>query len=470
MDAITPQALYPRNMGPVDAMFWRLEQERSLRSTTMAIALLDSPPDRERLRSAVKRACLRIPRLRQRVLEFPAALSTPVWTSDPDFDLDYHLRFIAAPGAGELQPLLDLAASMAMQGFDRSRPLWEFVVVEGLANGRAALIQKLHHAVGDGQAGLALLAEIYDSERNPVREERVDVPLEPEPEEDESELRAEAIRTALIERPRAARQIARDAISALRDPFTSVRRAADELRSVGGIMSSGPGPFSPIMVGRSSRNRFAVFRVDNEALKAAASVHGCKFNDAFLSALIGGLGFYHQRRNATVNTLRAAIPVSVRSTDGSAVAGNRLAIAQFEAPLTERDPGKRMRKVRSLLREQREPASLAAFEVIANMVNLLPASFIIPLVLEEMRKSDFVATAMVGPSTPYYVGGSRVESLLPFGPTAGAALNVTLLSYTDHASIGVTTDALAVPDRDLLVECLQKGFDEVLNQAARGIL
>ena len=128
-----------------------------------------------------------------------------------------------------------------------------------------------------------------------------------------------------------------------------------------------------------------------------------------------------------------------------------------------------MRKVRSLLREQREPASLAAFEVIANMVNLLPTPFILPLVLEEMRKSDFVATAMVGPSAPFYVAGSRVESLIPFGPTAGAALNVTLLSYGGHASIGVTTDAVAVPDRDLLVECLNKGFDEVLNLGGRGI-
>jgi diacylglycerol O-acyltransferase len=466
---MTPQSPYPRNMGPVDAMFWRLEQERSLRSTTMAVALLDSAPDRKRLGSAVNRACLRIPRLRQRVLELPAALSTPVWRSDPDFDIDYHLRWIAAPGAGELQPLLDLAASMAMRGFDRSRPLWEFVVVEGLADGRAALIQKLHHAVGDGQAGLALLAEIYDTERNPVRDERADVRLEPEPEEDESELRTEAIRTAFVERSRAARQMARDAISALGDPVTSVRRAFDELRSVGGIMSSGPGPFSPIMAGRSSRNRFATFRVDDERLKVVADVHHCKFNDAFLSALIGGLGLYHQRRNAPVNALRAAIPVSVRSADGSAAAGNRLAIAQFEAPLTEQDPGRRMRKVRSLLREQREPASLAAFEVIANMVNLLPTPFILPLVLEEMRKSDFVATAMVGPSAPFYVAGSRVESLIPFGPTAGAALNVTLLSYGGHASIGVTTDAVAVPDRDLLVECLNKGFDEVLNLGGRGI-
>ena len=456
-------------MGPVDAMFWRLEQDRSLRSTTMAVALLDSPPDRERLRSAVKRACLRIPRLRQRVLELPEALSTPVWTSDPDFDLDYHVRWIAAPGAGELQPLLDLAASMAMQAFDRSRPLWEFVIVEGLTDGRAALIQKLHHAVGDGAAGLALLAEIYDTERNPVRDEAGDAHLEPEPEEDESALWAEALQTAVVERPRAARRILRDGISALGDPVASLRQATDELRSVGGIMSSGPGPFSPIMTGRSSRSRFASFRVPDEALKAVANAHDCKFNDAFLSGLIGGLALYHQRRKAPVNALRAAIPVSVRSSDEAATSGNRLAIAQFEAPLTEQDPGVRMRKIRSLLRKQREPASLGAFEVIANMVNLLPLSFILPLVLEEMRKSDFVATAMPGPAEPFYVAGSRVDSLLPFGPTAGAALNVTLLSYTDHASIGVTMDTAAVPDRALLVECLQQGFEEVLKLSGRGV-
>ena len=459
---MTPQALYPRSMGAVDAMFWHLEQERSLRSTTMAIALLDSPPDRVRLHSAVKRACLRIPRLRQRVLELPAALSTPVWRSDPDFDIDYHLRWIAAPGGGELQPLLDLAATMAMQAFDRSRPLWEFVVVEGLADGRAALIQKLHHAVGDGRAGLALLAEIYDTQRDATRDETDDVQLEPEPDEDESDLRAEALRTAMTERPRTARRLLREGFFALSDPVANVRRVSDEMRSVGGIMSSGPGPFSPVMTGRSSRNRFASFRVNDGELKAIANAHQCKFNDAFLSALTGGLRIYHQRMNAPVDALRAAIPVSVRAADGSEATGNRLAIAQFEAPLTDQDPLRRMHKVRSLMRKQREPASLAAFEVIASMVNLLPTSFILPLVLEEMRKSDFVATAMPGPSTPFFVAGSHVESLLPFGPPAGAALNVTMLSYLDHASVGVTMDAAAVPDPSLLVECLKEGFDEML--------
>ncbi len=459
---MTPKALYPRNMGPVDAMFWHLEKERSLRSTTMAIALLDSPPNRDRLRSAVKRACLRIPRLRQSVLELPAALSTPVWRSDPDFDIDYHLRWIAAPGDGDLQPLLDLAATMAMQGFDRLRPLWEFVVVEGLADGRAALIQKLHHAVGDGRAGLALLAEIYDTERDATRDEAAEVCLEPQPEEDESDLLVEALRTAMVERPRTARRILREGLVALRDPVANVRRVSDEMRSVGGIMSSGPGPFSPVMTGRSSRNRFASFRVDDEELKAVANAHQCKFNDAFLSALIGGLRTYHQRMNAPVDALRAAIPVSVRTADGSEATGNRLAIAQFEAPLTQQDPLRRMQKIRSLMQKQREPASLAAFEVIASMVNLLPTSFILPLVRAEMRKSDFVATAMPGPSTPFFVAGSRVESLLPFGPPAGAALNVTLLSYVDHASVGVTVDAAAVPDPVLLVECLKEGFDEML--------
>ena len=224
-----------------------------------------------------------------------------------------------------------------------------------------------------------------------------------------------------VDRPRAARRLLREGISALGDPVATVRCAQDELRAVSGFLDSGPGPFSPIMTGRSSRSRFASFRVPDEALKAVANAHDCKFNDAFLSGLIGGLALYHQRKKAPVNALRAAIPVSVRSSDEAATAGNRLAIAQFEAPLTEQDPGVRMRKIRSLLRKQREPASLGAFEVIANMVNLLPLSFILPLVLEEMRKSDFVATAMPGPAEPFYVAGSRVDSLLPFGPTAGAA-------------------------------------------------
>lgn len=457
---------FPRRMGPVDAMFWQLERERTLRSTTVAVAVLDAAPEREALRRSLRRVCRRIPRLRQRVIELPAALSTPVWSPDPDFELDYHLRWIGAPSDAAPQYLLDLAASMAMQAFDRSRPLWEFVVVEGLEEGRAALIQKLHHSVGDGAAGLTLMGELYDFDRDASQrgeEPELEAPIEPE--QGALALTAEALRTEIAEWPRSALRLLAAGIASLRDPLESARRFAAELTAVAGIMRSGPGPLSPIMGERSSRHRYAGFIVQNAGLKAAAQSQGCTFNSALLAAVVGGLARYHDRRGARVEALRAAMPISVRSADEVVATGNRLAIARFSVATTTLDPGTRMREIQARVAEQREPASLGAFEVIANMVNVGPSSFLLPLVLEEMRKSDFVATSMPGPPTPFYLAGSRVESLFAFGPTAGAALNVTLLGYTDQASVGITLDPAAIPDSGLLVDCLRQGFEEVLKLA-----
>jgi WS/DGAT/MGAT family acyltransferase len=460
---MSEDARFPRRMGPVDAMFWRLEQERALRSPTLAVSVLDRAPDRERLRDALRRACRKLPRLRQRVIELPALLSTPVWTGDPDFAIDDHLRWLGPLRGGEPQ-LFELAASMAMRAFDRARPLWELAVVEALDGGRAALIQKLHHSVGDGAAGLALMAELYGETPEPApRAPVADAP--PEPEERALDLAREALWATLLDRTRAGLRLLRSGIAVLRDPVETVRRAAADLRAVGDFMDSGPGPLSPILRGRSSRSRFGCLVLPNARLKAAANAHGCRFSAAFLAGVVGGLARYHDVRGASATALRAAIPISQRTAGDVATSGNRLAIARFSAPLDERDPARLMRALETRVAEQRAPAPLGAFEVIANLVNVTPAPLLLPLVLEEMRKSDFVATALPGPAKPVYLAGSRVESLFAFGPTAGAALNVTLVSYAQDANVGVTVDPAAVPDLERLLDGLRQGFEAVLKLA-----
>jgi hypothetical protein len=136
---------FPRTMSAQDMLFWSMGKDPTLRSTTCAVALLDRAPDHARLVGTFRKACDEIPRLRQRVVEFPMMISAPVWSFDPHFDLDYHLRWIGAPRDGSVEAVIDLAAMHAMQNFDLTRPLWEITVVEGLQDGSAALIQKLHH-------------------------------------------------------------------------------------------------------------------------------------------------------------------------------------------------------------------------------------------------------------------------------------------------------------------------------------
>ena len=141
---------FEHRMSDADALMWHIEQDPILRSTITVVWLLDRPPDRQRLDDKIERATRVIPRLRQRVVSNPLSIAPPRWEVDPHFDLSFHCRFLKAVRDGSHRAVLDMAQVIAMQGFDRARPLWEFYVVDQLADGGAAMIMKLHHSISDG--------------------------------------------------------------------------------------------------------------------------------------------------------------------------------------------------------------------------------------------------------------------------------------------------------------------------------
>ena len=458
---------FPSRMAPIDAMFWQLEEDRRLRTTTLAISILDSTPGRDDLLAILERALARIPRLRQRVVELPSLLATPVWQEDPDFNLDDHLKFLRAPAGSGWEFVLDLAATMTVQGFDRSRPLWEFVVLEGLPEGRTALLQKLHHSVGDGKAGVALLAALYADPGSASGESfESDVAIEPDPGDPSAaalRLAVDALGEDLRDTPGRVLRALWFAADAASRPLESARRAYDEMAAIGDIMVSGPGPYSPLLRGRSSRRTFASLTVPTARLQAAARHAGCRFNDAFLAAVTRGLSLYHERNGAPVESLRASIPISIRSDADQFTVDNRLAIGRFPVPCSEPDPQICMQQLHRRVDEQREPASLAAFEALASLVVRTPTPLLLPLIADEMCKSDFVATVVPGPPMPLQLAGVPVRSLHAFGPTAGAALNATLMTYQDESTVSFTLDPVAVPSVAPLLEAMEEGFQEVLD-------
>ncbi len=169
-------------MSDADALMWTIEKDPLLRSTITSVAVFDKAFDRHRLVEAVDRATRLVPRLRQRVVSNTFSIAPPRWEVDPNFDLEYHLRWVRAAGEGSLRDVLDLAEPVAMQGFDRARPLWEMVVVDGLEDGRAALVMKLHHAITDGVGGVKLAMNLFDLEesgtdRGPMPEAPVAAPM-----------------------------------------------------------------------------------------------------------------------------------------------------------------------------------------------------------------------------------------------------------------------------------------------------
>ena len=160
------QIVYDRTMSDAEGLMWRLEKDPYLSSTFANVTILDRKPNFDLLRRRMDRTAMRIPRLRQRVQTSPGNVSAPVWVDDPDFDLDHHVRRIALPKPGTDRQLLDLATLITADPFDRTRPLWQFVIVEGLKGGRAALIEKLHHTITDGEGGVQLSLEFLDFERD----------------------------------------------------------------------------------------------------------------------------------------------------------------------------------------------------------------------------------------------------------------------------------------------------------------
>jgi len=456
---------FEHRMSDADALMWTIEKDPQLRSTITVVAVLDRSPDRERLIESVERASRFVPRLRQRVVSNPLSIAPPRWEVDPNFDLKYHLRWARAGGDGSLRELLDMAQPIAMQGFDRARPLWEFVAVDGLTDGRAGLIIKIHHAITDGVGAVKIAMHLFDLERDSALD-RGEVP--PLPDIHVMSQRERVIDAFQHERRRQlgmARRSLRTAVtnaaSVPRDAPGAMSRARATAGSVARMLAPATSPLSPLMTDRSLSVRFDTIVAPLEEMKAAARRVDGKLNDAFIAAVAGGLRRYHDRHGVAVDALRMTMPINVRTDQTADLAGNQFAPARFPVPMTIEDPLERMRAMRELVLRQRAEPALALTEPLAGILYRLPTSVSTGVFGAMLRGVDFVATNVPGVPFPVFFAGARVEAQFAFAPMTGAAVNLALLSYVDELQIAINTDPAAVPDPEVFRACLLEGIDEV---------
>ncbi|MGZ4784143.1 MAG: wax ester/triacylglycerol synthase family O-acyltransferase [Acidimicrobiales bacterium] len=454
-------------MSDADALMWNIEKDPLLRSTIVTIMVFDSALDRDRLHRRIDRVSRVIPRLRQRVRGHTLSIAPPRWDVDPNFDLDYHLRFMRAAGAGSLREVFDIAAPIAMQGFDRARPLWEFTLVEGLDDDRSALITKVHHAITDGVGGIRLMMEMLDVEQDAEDDLEARLPPAPEPvsaNEPRRVLDALAYegRRQIGNATRAISSITHEASRVRHDPVGAGIDVLSTAGSVARMVSPAGEPLSPLMVDRSLSVRFDTLQVPLGSMKKASKLVGGRLNDAFVGGVTGGLGRYHRRMGADVDKLRMTMPINVRSAATASVAGNQFAPARFPVPVAIDDPIARMNAVRELMEEQRREPALGLTDLMAGVLNRLPTTATTGIFGSMLRGVDFVTSNVPGPPIPVFLAGARLERQIAFGPMTGAAANITLLSYLDDLNIGVNTDPMAVTDPELLLECLADAFDEII--------
>ncbi len=455
---------FEEHMSASDAVLWDIEKDPVLRSTITAVAVLDRAPEWDRLVERMELASRSIPRLRQRVIVPPLRVGAPRWVVDSQFDLSFHLRRVRSPEPGTLRTVLDLAQPLAMVGFDRARPLWEFTLVEGLADGKAALIEKLHHSLADGVGAIDLALMMLDETRE--GDDRGPMPPVPAPG---PESPAAMFRDALGERAaqltgsvvRSPLTIGGAAVSTMRDPAGTAGRAAELSRSLVKLLTPVTEPASPIMRGRSLSRRFDTLEVHLADLKAAGHVAGGTLNDAFLAAVVGGIARYHAMRGASLDSLRITMPVNYRQP-GDSMGGNRFAPARFTVPADIADPVERMQQVGAVAHAWTREPSLAYSDAVAGVLDRLPVSVTTSIFGGMLKNIDMVCTNVPGLPSKAYLAGAEVERQYAFAPPSGASLSVALLSHVERACVGLVVDTVAVPDHEALMACLVGGFDEVL--------
>jgi WS/DGAT/MGAT family acyltransferase len=377
---------------------------------------------------------------------------------DPNFDLSFHIRRFSMPKGSTWADVLEDARRQSMADFDRDRPLWRMTLLEGLSDGRAALILKLHHAIADGQGAVQLGLALFDFV--PEGADLGPMPQAPEP----AVLDSTGFLQAVVRNNVGwVARTAEDAIkglgpltmAAVKNPTELIGRARRTAESVMRFTRIPFGPLSPIMQQRSINYHFDTIDMDFNDYRAEAKRRGRSINDLFLAAISVGMHRYHERMGQPVDELRMNMPISLRTSGDDAA--NAVTVARFEIPVSNAIDDVLETAAKTVRSWRAEPA-LRLADNLAELSRFLPPE----LLSAAAQTSDLTASNVPGPPVPVWLAGAQVERMYPLVATIGAAVNITMLTYNGIASVGVTTDDAAVDDRDELVRSLRHGFREVI--------
>jgi WS/DGAT/MGAT family acyltransferase len=448
---------FDRTMSDAEALMWRLEKDPHLSSTFGTITMLDRAPEFDVFRRRMERATWAIPRLRQRVAPAPANISPPVWVDDPDFDIDHHVRRIACPKPGTLRQVLDLATLVIADPFERTRPLWQFVVVEGMRGGKAAVIQKMHHTITDGERGVELSLQYLDFERDAPEPPALPV-VDRDDESDATASTFDSVKEFVAGGLRIPIGIAKQVRDLLADPSgipDASSAAARTLRGVISQLSDTEAARSPLWTERSLHRRIQPARAPFRPTKDAAKRLGGTLNTAFLTAAADASAAYHVEMGAPVESLRATMVISTRTDDSGA---NAFSVARLIVPTGEMPIAERFRAIHEVTQAAREANKNAGLDAIAALASNLPTSFITRLARQQGQTVDFATSNVKGSPVPCFIAGAQLLEIYPVGPLAGVAFNLTLMSYLGSLDMALNIDTAAVTDPDLLGRCLERSF------------
>lgn len=468
-DPISPEldSQLPRfdtRMSDAEGLMWRLEKDPYLTSTFGNVTVLDRPLNFEAFKQRLERATAAVPRLRQKVRPTPAALGAPKWIDDPEFNIDYHVRRVCLPQPGTLRQLLDLATLIVNDPFERTRPLWQFFAVDGLAGGRGALIVKLHHTVADGQGGVLLSLQFIDLERNAPLPPPLPQQPAPEPSIPDDDP-VDLLRSSMTDALRVPIGLLKQVRNALADPArlpSIATQANDSLRGLIAQMGEVDPARSPLWKRRSLQRRLETVRVPYRELLDASRALGGKLNTAFVTAAADAAGAYHRKLGAPVESLRTSIAISTRTEESGS---NAFSLAKLLVPTGDMPITERFAAVHEALSQAREGAKTASLDTLASLSASLPTSVLTRIARTQSQSIDFATSNVRSGGIPLFIAGGLITENYPVGPLGGVAFNATLLSYNGSLDIGIHIDSAAVEQPELLRDEIERSLNKLIAAA-----
>jgi WS/DGAT/MGAT family acyltransferase len=429
----------------------------------------DGAVDIDSIRAYVSSRLHLIPRYRQRLSSLPLQ-GRPIWVDDTHFNIHYHVRHTALPRPGDERQLKRLAARIMSQHLDRTKPLWEIWIVEGLQGGdRFAMISKVHHCMVDGMSTVDLMSVLLQPASSDEIKEAPD--WIPRPAPTVFDLAAETI-GQLTHLPteilRGLERTARDA----RDPRSDLRSRWRALRDTfsGGIRSVSATPLNkPI----GPHRRFDWLQMDLSRVKTVKNALGGTLNDVVLATVSGAVRRFLERRRVNVDTLdfRVMAPVSVRTADERGALGNRVSAWMVPLPLAERDPCNALAKISETTGALKQSKSALGAEVLTQVGEWTPSTLLSLGSRMILRALPFnlVVTNVPGPQLPLYLLGARMLDSYGLVPLIDyLCLGIVLFSYDGQLCWGFTCDWDLLPDLHDFVNDIEASFDEL--QRAAGAL
>jgi diacylglycerol O-acyltransferase len=451
----------------VDASFLTNEKSNAHMHVGALLIFEGPPPKYTDLVEHVRSRLAHVPRFRQKLVVPPMEMGRPLWADDVNFNLTYHIRHTALPSPGGEAQLKRLTARIFSQQLDRSKPLWELWLAQGLERDRFAILTKTHHAMVDGISGVDIGTVLFDFEPVPEPVE-IEDDWVPQPPPGTAELVARGVSDAIATPV----HLAQRAVDAVRHPETTARKAAEAIEGLSEIASAfaDPAPDVPLNQPIGPHRRYVWASSELTVFKRIKDTFGGTVNDVVLAAVTGSLRSWLQRRGVRTEglELRALVPVSIRGEDERGNLGNRIALMRGPLPVYVEDPVRRLRTISEEMAGLKRSKQALGAEVISRFNDFAP-----PTLLAQASRINFstrlfnlIVTNVPGPQLPLYVLGRELEEVFPvaFLPQ-NHALAIAIMSYNGKVGFGLLADYDSMEDVEAVADGISESLAE-LEQAA----